>query len=93
MTFAVGLNAEHYGQHDCDRVAVRIGGPRYSERYDRFADLELVLARTDGANEISWPEKSMKHGHSWLGYSRNHSNLESLKPEPESTREWMLIGF
>ena len=90
VTYATGLHAEHYGQKDRDRAAVRIGGPRCWEIYDLLADLRDVLAQKDGADELYWPEKNEKHGHAWLGYVKEPSNLQTLKSDPESTRDWMF---
>ena len=89
VAYATGLAAEHYGQEDRDRAAVRIDGPRYEELYDRLADLKEELKQREGADEISWPEKSTRHGHTWLGYTKDPSSLQTLRSDPESTRDWM----
>lgn len=90
VTYAAGLAAGHYGQPDRDRAAVRISGPNYSELYDQLESVREQLAQNDGADEISWPEKSTKHGCTWLGYTKVPSTLQSLKSDPESTRRWMF---
>ncbi len=90
VTYAAGLNAWHYGQTERDRVAVRISGRHYSMLYDQLDDLKGELIRKDGSDEIGWPEKNTKRGYAWLGYTRDPSSLQTLKSDPESTREWMF---
>ncbi|MXY13114.1 MAG: hypothetical protein F4Y46_03680 [Chloroflexi bacterium] len=90
VTYATGLNSGHYGQSASDRVAVRISGPHYPELYDRLWDMRDKLAQKAGSDEINWPEKSEKRGYAWLGYTKSPSNLQTLKSDPDTTREWMF---
>ena len=90
VTYATGLHAEHYGQSVSDRAAVRISGQKLWEVHKRLADLQMVLKQKRGSDDLYWPEISTKHGHAWLGYVKDPSNLQTLKSDPEATRQWMF---
>ena len=90
IAYALGLNAEHHGHSPRDRVAVRISGDRYSQYYDHISDLRTELVKYVDESEIFWPSKDIERGYAWLGFARDPSSLESLKSDPEPTREWMF---
>ena len=90
VTYAAGLNSGHYGQTASDRVGVRISGPQFPELYDRLLESREELAQSACSEEIHWPEKSEKHGYAWLGYTKDPSDLRTLKSDPDSTRDWMF---
>ncbi|MDE2863149.1 MAG: hypothetical protein OXL33_06865 [Chloroflexota bacterium] len=90
IAYALGLNAGHYGHSPHDRVAVRISGDSYGQYYDRLADLRAELVKCFDECEIFWPNKDIEQGYAWLGLARDPSSLESLRSDPEPTREWMF---